>query len=74
MMLQGWYGWGVDHAHGIYKSLPLFYCLAPKKLINSNCERGCEGKLTLRSRVKLAEGGLSHISVRGYIIISKVNI
>ena len=41
---------------------------------NDNCERGCEGKLIQRSRVEVVEGGFPHISVRGYMIISKVKI
>ena len=35
-------------------------------------ERGCDIKS--RSCVKVVEGGFPHISARGYIIISKVNI
>ena len=34
---------------------------------NENCEQGCEGKSSRKSRVEVVEEGFLHISARGYI-------
>ena len=56
-MSRRWSGWGVECAHEICAHLPLLCCPTPQKVRNGNCERGCEGKLILKSQVKVVEGG-----------------
>ena len=43
VLSQGWAGWGVESAHGICVPFPLLSLL--QKVINGNCDCGCNGKL-----------------------------
>ena len=56
-------------SYGICKTFPLFCCHACKKWQYRGLSRDLR-----ESRVEVVEGGLPHISARGYIIISKVKI
>ena len=56
-ILWVWYSWRAESDNGIYMHLLLFYYPYQEKVMNGNCERGCDRKLIQRSRVELVEGG-----------------
>ena len=71
-----WEGWVSDRrSWGSARPLPLLFFPAREKVINGNCEQGCEGKSNSEEvDSKWLKGGFPYISAQGCIIIPKVNI